>query len=675
MMRRSLGRLAAFCGILGPVLSGPGMPALAQEPSVDLATDTDALLFLSRDLAPALGVMTSCDLDGDGLRDLIVADYRTEPGASRPAIGEVYVVFGRRGRWAGPLRFPEAADVLIQGRDPYDRLGTGLTCGDLDADGIMDLVICATDADGPANDRSSAGEAYLILGRTSWPAVYDLAIEHPTVIYGEGKRDPWEDAKQFCEGMAIADFNGDGTDDLVISEAPGLDRTETLDDTGRDYVFFGRTDWPASIDLLSESADITIYGPEAQALTRTFGGDLDADGIDELIATAWTTDAPDGTESVGAVFVFHGRADWPPVIDLATDAGTADMVVYGVDAWDSFQGRAAADIDADGFDDILLGARFADGPFNDATSTGEVRIHAGGPFPWPPDILLETDGRSVIYGRDPKDLFGNRQIHAMDIDGDRLSNIVASATEGDGPGGQRRNAGEVYVLGGGSGLPESIDLGQESALLVIYGEREGDFIFASGVADINNDDLWEIGIPNYPGFGQGKFWLVSPFDVDGDGITQLPDNCPLVANADQADTDGDGRGDACATDWDGDGVEDAGDCAVADPGGGPPEPVFGLVFSAGSTSELTWQDAAFADRYDVLRGDPAGLPASDYGTCRTADDPDPTDTTFVDTARPDPGSGFTYLVRAYNDACALAGSWGASSAGDERTNTNPATCP
>jgi large repetitive protein len=46
-------------------------------------------------------------------------------------------------------------------------------------------------------------------------------------------------------------------------------------------------------------------------------------------------------------------------------------------------------------------------------------------------------------------------------------------------------------------------------------------------------------------------------DEDGDGIKDWEDNCPYVANADQADTDGDGRGDAC----------DA--CAAANPGAAP----------------------------------------------------------------------------------------------------------
>ena len=45
-------------------------------------------------------------------------------------------------------------------------------------------------------------------------------------------------------------------------------------------------------------------------------------------------------------------------------------------------------------------------------------------------------------------------------------------------------------------------------------------------------------------------------DSDGDGILNTADNCPLIANTNQADTDGDGIGDACDSDKDGDGLAD-----------------------------------------------------------------------------------------------------------------------
>ena len=56
-------------------------------------------------------------------------------------------------------------------------------------------------------------------------------------------------------------------------------------------------------------------------------------------------------------------------------------------------------------------------------------------------------------------------------------------------------------------------------------------------------------------------------DADRDGVDDRFDNCPGITNRNQADADGDGRGDACDDDGDGDGVDDEDDnCpAVANP--------------------------------------------------------------------------------------------------------------
>ena len=53
--------------------------------------------------------------------------------------------------------------------------------------------------------------------------------------------------------------------------------------------------------------------------------------------------------------------------------------------------------------------------------------------------------------------------------------------------------------------------------------------------------------------------LDSFLDDDDDGLVNDDDNCPLISNSDQVDTDDDGQGDACDTDDDGDGVEDESD--------------------------------------------------------------------------------------------------------------------
>lgn len=74
-----------------------------------------------------------------------------------------------------------------------------------------------------------------------------------------------------------------------------------------------------------------------------------------------------------------------------------------------------------------------------------------------------------------------------------------------------------------------------------------------------------------------------PADADGDGAADAKDNCPVVANADQADMDGDNIGDACDPDIDGDGIPNDADkcakfkdpsnaCVGANPGGSKPPP-------------------------------------------------------------------------------------------------------
>lgn len=57
-----------------------------------------------------------------------------------------------------------------------------------------------------------------------------------------------------------------------------------------------------------------------------------------------------------------------------------------------------------------------------------------------------------------------------------------------------------------------------------------------------------------------------PGDDDGDGVVNADDNCPTVPNPDQADCDGDDQGDACDQDDDGDTIPDPSDlCSACDP--------------------------------------------------------------------------------------------------------------
>ena len=65
-------------------------------------------------------------------------------------------------------------------------------------------------------------------------------------------------------------------------------------------------------------------------------------------------------------------------------------------------------------------------------------------------------------------------------------------------------------------------------------------------------------------------WMDLFTDPDKDGKPWRKDNCPWVKNANQADGDGDGVGDACAMDWDDDGIANDSDQCPRTPNDGSP---------------------------------------------------------------------------------------------------------
>jgi hypothetical protein len=90
---------------------------------------------------------------------------------------------------------------------------------------------------------------------------------------------------------------------------------------------------------------------------------------------------------------------------------------------------------------------------------------------------------------------------------------------------------------------------------------------------------------------------------------------------------------------------------------------------------MTWAAFSTAETYDVSRGRLSQLRSNDFGTCQNQRDQSLSDTTFIEPNNPPVGDGFYFLVRGRDTACGSVGSWGVSSSGAERINTNPAACP
>jgi hypothetical protein len=289
--------------------------------------------------------LASGDLNGDGVADVAIG-ARNSVGSP----GTAFVAFGARKNLPSSLslgRLNGTDGFKINGVAAKDDAGASLAFGDINGDGIADLIIGA-----PARTVATGTGAYTLFGsRQSWPETIDLSTLNGTSGFAAKGVTPYDMA-----GTAVAscDVNGDGISDLVIGAPQGGANA------GAVHVVFGSKTFPASVNLSSLDGNngFSIIGinPGDETGFSLSCGDFNGDGIPDLIIGARS--APKTTEAgPGIVYVINGKSHFPATINLLNLGKNEGTRILGTNNGQMLGNSLdTCDVNADGKIDILIGA-------------------------------------------------------------------------------------------------------------------------------------------------------------------------------------------------------------------------------------------------------------------------------------------------------------------------------
>jgi hypothetical protein len=530
------------------------------------------------------------DVDGDGISDLAVgASFDDDGGANR---GAVWVLFLNENGAVKTHQKISATQGDFSGLlDDGDAFGSALCSpGDLDGDGVPDLVVGAMNDDDGGTDFGALWVLYLNADGT-------VKFHRKISASAGGFTGDLGFFDNFGNAVAaVGDLDGDGIPDLAVGawndDDGGTNR-------GAVWVLF----LTAEGSVRSTQKISGTHGNFAQPLVNfdNFGtsvcgtGDLDLDGVPDIAVGATGDD--DGGAVRGAVWILFLNADGTVKSHqkISNTQGGFGGLLENSD-WFGISIAALGDLDNDGIGDLLVGAY---GDDDGGSAFGAAYV-----------LFMNGDGTvhnfqkiSALAGNfsgplRAGDRFGNAAALVGDLDGDGMPEVAIGAYFDDDGGPSR---GAVWLLGlesvvinpdsDGDGLLDVDETG-------VYGTdpsnpdtdgdglTDGDEVLVYGTDPLNADT-------DSGGVGDGQEVLVDAtdpldpmddvIDSDGDGLLdgferELANggDCPDPFNP---DSDGDGLSDGdeyymwgtslCDPDTDGDGIQDGDDPDPLNPESSP----------------------------------------------------------------------------------------------------------